>query len=222
MKFNIVFSIIISVILFSCHENRLCIKGDGVIREYELTNLEDFDKVELTGPIDLKIIQSTTPSVTILAEQALMDVMEYRVKNDELQVGFERKINCLNNTKPVTVVVAVPDLVEIQIDGNSEITCEGTIDFNELTITSYGKSEVELEGSVNHQTFIAEGKMEVSNFNLQSKTTYIDVNGSGEFDIACSEVLDIDVNGKAEVNYIGQPSISQDVNGSLELKSVNR
>jgi len=220
MKFTIITAFFLFILLSACNNESLCIKGDGQIVEFDLS-LDDFTKISLSGPIDLKIIQSDTPSLKIQAERQLMDVLAYQVRNNELEIGFERNIRCLNSSKGVLVVATISDLSQIRTDGSSDIFSEGNINLDELIINSHGEANVELSGFVANQVLVGDGKLDVRNFNLLTNLTEIEISGLGHFDINCSSELTIDVNGAATVNYKGTPSISQKVNGSLDLNNAN-
>ncbi|QDH79218.1 DUF2807 domain-containing protein [Echinicola soli] len=221
MKRNTIYSVLISAVLFSaCTDSNLCIKGDGEVKEYEL-EVDEFDEVALSGPIDLTLVQGEIRSLKILAESQLMDVLEHEVRGRELIVGFRDRIKCLKSTKGVRVIATVPDIHKISIDGDSEIENVGNLDLADLTIECHGVGEVALTGRVERQFYMVDGKIEVENFGLESAETTIDVNGKGEFEVNCTETMYIDVNGKAEVDYKGHPRIYQDVNGLLDLDDAN-
>ncbi|AWW31416.1 DUF2807 domain-containing protein [Echinicola strongylocentroti] len=221
MKLNTIYSALIAAVLFcSCTDNNLCIKGDGEVKEYDL-EVGEFDEVSLSGPIDLTIVQGEVQSLKVLAESQLMEALEYDVRGGELMIGFRDKVKCLKSTKGVRVIATVPDIHKISIDGDSEINNVGNLALTDLTIECHGDAEVVLFGTVDRQFFVVDGKIEVENFGLVSAETTIEVNGKGEFEVNCTEVMYIDVNGKADVDYKGHPRVYQDVNGLLDLDDAN-
>ncbi|AGA78163.1 head GIN domain-containing protein [Echinicola vietnamensis] len=221
MKRNTIYlAMMMAALLSACSDDHLCIKGDGELKDYVL-EVDDFDEVSLSGPIDLTVVQGDEQSLVVQAESQLMEVLEYDVRGSELMVGFKDKVKCLKSTKGVRVIATVPDLQWISIDGDSEIDNEGSLQLADLTIECHGEGEVELVGTVDRQFFVVDGKMEVENFGMISRETRIEVNGKAEFEVNCTDELYIDVNGKADVAYKGNPRIYQDVNGLLDLDDAN-
>lgn len=221
MKRKTIYLLAVVIGLFSaCTDNGFCIKGDGHVREYVL-EVEDFDAVALSGPIDLTIVQGETASAKIMAESQVMEVLEYDVRGGELMVGFKGKVRCFDTTKGVRVIATVPDIHKVIIDGVSEVENVGNLTLGDFTLECHGKGEVALTGTVDRQFFIVDGDIEVENYGLLSRETSIEVNGRGDFEVSCSDILDIDVDGKADVSYKGHPVITRKVNGALDLDDAN-
>lgn len=220
MKTNIICLLLLAVVFFSCEKDHLCIKGDGNVREYEL-ELDDFDQISLVGPIDLMIIQDEEASLKVMAEAQLMNELEYSVRNNELRIGLEGNVRCLDSNKGILVVATLPNIRKVSTDGLSTVTSEGELDLEELVIESFGEFHLELSGEVDRQVLYGEGRVEVSNFGLLTQETIIEIFGRGDYEISCSEELSIDVEGSARVDYKGTPLINQDVEGMLDLNDAN-
>ncbi|WP_215223298.1 GIN domain-containing protein [Echinicola shivajiensis] len=220
MKTNIICLLLLAVVSFSCEKDHLCIKGDGNVREYEL-ELDDFDQISLVGPIDLVIIQDEQASLKVMAEAQLMNELEYRVRNNELRIGLEGNIRCLDSNKGILVVATLPNIRKVSADGLSTVTSEGELDLEELVIASFGEFHLELSGEVDRQVLYGEGRVEVSNFGLLAQETVIEISGRGDYEVSCSEELSIDVEGSARVDYKGTPRINQRVEGLLDLNDAN-
>ena len=106
-------------------------------------------------------------------------------------------------------------------NGVSDIVSVGDLNLNQLAIDVSGTANVELSGQVTNQTIKVSGVLDAKNFELLSNNTTIDVSGSGDFEISCSDNLDIDVSGISNVAYKGNPSIDQDISGTLNLINAN-
>lgn len=205
--------------LQSCDEDRTCLHGGGTVNSYELS-LASFNRVSLHGPINLRISQGDEQSITIVAEPELYIPLEHKVENQQLIVGYD-DINCFDTDHGVWVNITVPDLTEIYSEGKNSILSEGQLDLDKLTINTSGSSTVELSGQITIQEFNSDGTITVNNLNLLTQRTNVNMVGSGDINISCSEVLDIDVEGLAKIAYIGDPSITQKVEGSLSLSKLD-
>ncbi|UCS95267.1 DUF2807 domain-containing protein [Echinicola marina] len=220
MKMNIIYLLLLTLVSFSCENDHLCIKGDGRVRTYEL-DLGAFDQVSLVGPIDLVIIQDEQASLKVMAEAQLMDVLDYRLSQNELRIGLEGNVRCLETNKGIVVVATLPNIRKVNSDGLSTVRSEGSLDLEELVINSYGEFHLELSGEIDRQVLYGEGNVEVNNFGLLTNETVIEIAGRGDYEVFCTEELSIDVEGAARVDYKGNPMISQHVEGLLDLNDAN-
>ncbi len=220
MKTLLFTSIVALAILSSCSEDKICLKGDGTVNDYDL-ELSTFDQVSLIGPVNLSITQGSTQSVSVRAESEMMDNLEYKVNNQNLRIGFEESVNCFETDYGVWVDVTVLDIASISITGVSEVVSNGDLQLDEVTIQASGVADVSLSGTANKQIIDAEGVLNVYNFDLLTKTTSIFISGVGNLDVNCSDNLDMDIKGVAVVRYKGTPTISKSVSGSLELIDKN-
>ena len=216
----LVSAILSSFFLTSCSEESLCLTGNGNVRSYDLS-LGPFNKVEMEGPINLRIIQGEEQSVQILSEAELYDPMHHYVQNETLKIGYKQNISCLNSDEGAWVVITVPNLARIMSSGISKIESEGELDLDKLTIITSGVAEINLAGLANTQELFAEGEMTVNNFDFSTLKTKINVDGSGNFEVACTEELIIEVQGSANIIYKGDPIVDKTVTGSLNLLKAN-
>ena len=216
----VITALIVMTYLFqSCDEDRTCLHGGGIVNSYDLS-LESFNRVFLYGPINLRITQGNEQSISIVAEPELYNPLEHKVVNEQLMVGYN-DINCFDTDHGVWVNITVPDLTEIITEGKNTILSEGQLDLAKLSINTSGSATVELSGQVAIQEINSDGTITVNNLNLLTQTTTINMAGSCDINISCSEVLDVDVEGAAKIAYSGDPSITQKSEGSLSLSKLN-
>ncbi|MFY0625987.1 MAG: DUF2807 domain-containing protein [Reichenbachiella sp.] len=201
----------------SCNDGS-CVEGTGSPSEYEIS-VNDFSKISLIGIMDLKITQGNEQKVIIVAETEIFDELIYGVNNQHLKFDFDS--DCINTDFGVEVRITVPDIRYISIEGNGGVTSSNDLSLDRLEIEVFGIGEVKLTGSANQIEYDVEGSLEVENFDFITASTYIDIEGSGDLEVSCTEILNIEVEGSANVAYKGEPQISQNVNGSLNLTNAN-
>ncbi|WP_296705497.1 head GIN domain-containing protein [Algoriphagus sp.] len=207
--------------LQSCIEDEnLCLTGSGVVNEYDIS-ITQFDKISISGPVNLRIKQGSVQKVTVFAEPELMQPIRYKVVSGELEIGYDNNITCFNTNFGVWIVITVPDINEIQASGENIIESDGDLDLDNLFINAEGKSTMNLKGKVNSQTIFSSGQTVVNNFNLLTQSTTLDISGEGNLEVSCEEELDIDVDGVSTISYKGNPSITQKVSGTLNLIDAN-
>lgn len=217
--FNLI--IAISIILFTgCNEDDVCLIGSGKIENYELTTAP-FNEISLIGPIDLRIKQGPELSLNVDAEPEIFTALTYEVKNGMLEIGFKDNITCFETDYGVWVNVTLPNITAIYQSGVSEIISDGDLNLAELHIEISGTADLLLSGQVQNHSIESSGVVDARNFGFQTKNTVIDISGTADIELSCSEKLDIEVDGSATISYKGNPNISEDVSGELELINAN-
>jgi hypothetical protein len=220
MKQTLILIAALPLFFGACDKDDLCLRGSGQTQEYPL-ELDAFDEVELSGPVDLRITQGAAQAVQVVAEPEMYSALEYRVRNGVLEIGYEGNVRCFETMHGVWVEITVPDLEAVSVSGDSEIVSAGDLDLDMLDITISGMADIDLSGTIADQRFDASGLLEVSNFDVQSNNVSIEISGKGEIDIQAQSGLDIDVSGEATIRYKGTPQITQKSSGLLTLINAN-
>ena len=221
MKSQIAIIAVLSVItLCRCEDDDLCLIGSGNVNTYQI-EAATFEGVNIYGPVNLRYTQGSTKEVSVTCEPEMFHHLDYHVSDKTLYIGYRENITCFETEHEVWVNITHPDLSTIEADGVNEIVTAAPITQPIIEIDASGKSRVSLSGQVEQQILTVAGELEVRNFNLQSKRTFIDVSGSSDMEISCSEILDIDVSGSSTIHYKGHPHINRTVDGSLSLHDAN-
>ncbi|MCX2744132.1 DUF2807 domain-containing protein [Mangrovivirga sp. M17] len=208
------------IVVSSCKDDDLCLTGSGNVIDYPL-ELGNFNSVALSGPINLELTQGAEQSVTISAEPEMYGPLYHKVNGNTLLVGYEDNVRCFNTNHGVWVNVVVPDISSIEAEGKSNIVSEGDLTLDQMNISNSGEAYINMSGTIDTQIINVDGKMTMKNFKVESKNIIINVVGSGDFEITCTEKLTINVEGSATVIYKGQPEIEQSSEGSLNLIDGN-
>ena len=216
----LIFCFSIVILFYACDNNNECIRGSGNLANY-LIDVTQFNKVALSGDINLQIKQGPDQKVTIATEPEIFAILEYGVKGTTFEVGYGKKVNCIQTAHGIWVNIEVPDINEIVISGRSEIFSIDDLVLDELSIIISGESKINITGQVNLQSIDVSGVVNVDNFGFVSDEVEITVSGSGDIEIYAQQLLNIIVSGAATVRYKGNPQISQQVSGILDLINAN-
>jgi hypothetical protein len=212
--------LIMTAAFFACDDDDLCLRGVGPVNDHQI-EVANFTKVKLSGPINLQISQAAIQEVNVRAQDDVFAPLEYDVQNGILSIGFNMNINCLESSQGVEVQITVPNLEAVEVFGNSDVTSNGALDFPYLHVKVFGNANFELAGIIDEQHIECDGRIDVYNFDVESKKVTLNIDGSATIEIACTENLDIEVDGSADVYYKGTPTIKQDVSGNLHLEHVD-
>lgn len=222
MKRLFILLIATSIVLFtSCdQDDALCLKGSGSVNNYGLTT-DAFTEVSLIGPVNLRIRQGQNLSLDVDAEPEIFAALSYSVKNGVLEIGFEENVSCFETDYGVWVNVTAPNIIAIYQSGVSEIISDGDLILPELELNVSGTANVSLSGQVQDQFIESSGILTTTNFELHSRNCWLDISGSADVEVSCSDKMKIEVDGSAKISYKGAPTISQEVSGELELIDAN-
>jgi len=218
MKYLLTLSVLFLLLTTSCDDDT-CVEGGGTLQDYPLT-VGTFDKISVSGPINIEITQGSTQQVVVQTEPEIFGIMETKVLNGEFILDFKDG-SCIKPKREITLLVTVADLTKISASGTSDIYSTGDLVLNNLTIEVSGLVKVSLTGSATEQTFNVSGSISVENFDFVTENTTIDISGSGELEVNCTQNLDITVSGAATIKYKGNPTINQNASGSLSLINSN-
>jgi len=219
MRITAFFILLAAITFTACDDDAVCLRGDGDVQEYEL-NVSDFNRISLSGPIDLVVKQGSTQSVTVRAEAPMYAELEYKVSNKEFEIGYDN-VRCFETNYGVEILVTVPELKEISVSGVSMIESDGQLILDNLDINVSGSAEVALEGEAETCDIEVSGTIEVYNFGFVNQKTTIDISGSADMEIFTEDELDIKISGSAVIEYMGTPTIDKNVSGSLDLIHIN-
>jgi hypothetical protein len=216
--------------------------GSGNVITQE-RNVRGFNQVLLVGSGELTITQGDTESLTITADDNLMDYIQSTVDGSTLMLGIDVDdlsdvITTYNPTR-LEYDLVVKDLSSLHLAGSGNASMEslttgkliltvagsGNIAITDLVASSVetnvpGTGNVELSGSTPNQMVTLAGSGNYIAPDLGSETAHVFIGGSGNATVWASEELDINIAGSGQVNYYGLPTVKQQILGSGEVKAL--
>jgi len=216
--------------------------GSGKIVTEE-RDVSGFDQILLAGPGDLTITQGETESLTITADDNLMDYIQSTVDGSTLMLGVDVDdlsdvITTFNPTR-LEYDLVVKDLSSLNLAGSGNASMDaldtgemiltvagsGNITINNLTADRVetnlpGSGNVELSGSAPDQMVTIAGSGNYIASNLESNIAHVFIGGSGNVTVWASDDLDINIAGSGKVDYYGSPTVKQQILGSGEVNAL--
>jgi hypothetical protein len=230
MKKLILFaSILTTLLITSCTKDANL--GTGIVVTEE-RNSKNFDGVEVTGSLEVHLIQSKQFRVKIESYENLIPYVETFVSNGVLQV---RMANGFQNGGNETVVwVYAPavyeinlngsgfvvtdnyhnfkDYLEVNLQGSGDITVRGTARTADVTL--YGSGIVRLDGSASNLTIENSGSGDVRAYDFSADQANVKIFGSGNALIDVWRYLDAEIVGSGDIIYEGNPRVLSFKSGS--------
>jgi hypothetical protein len=197
-----------------------CTKGNGNVITKELSGLKDFDEVSMGISADVELTQGETFSVTFVGEDNLLDVMEIKVVNGDLEIGNKKgKGTC--PTKDLKILVTMPSIKSVNLGGSGNIYATNAFKCDRLELNIGGSGNIKMQGSADKIEANIGGSGDIELFNLKAQKGEVNIGGSGNCDVNVEKSLEVNVAGSGDVRVKGNPSIDKNIIGSGEVKRMN-
>ena len=200
-KISIV-SLILGTALFltSCDwYGRQTVVGTGDLESMEV-KLTAFEGVSVTGTCDVNILIGETQSLEFRAQQEILEVLSYEVRDHILHIGFKADYT-VNTSKDIIANIVIPELSLVSVTGAGDFELEGAKqELLDIHITGAG---------------------DVSAFDMEVKDCTIRISGAGNCEVNVSDNLDVIISGVGNVFYMGQPALTSDISGVGNVSPVS-
>ncbi|MGZ7068857.1 MAG: head GIN domain-containing protein [Methanobacterium sp.] len=233
-KYIIIVLLLLAVIAASGCTNQ----GTGSGKVINQTrDVASFNQIDFNGAGELIITQGDKESVTVQADDNLMNNIKTNVNNNKLTISFDN--NMPVPTQPVKIYVTVKDLNSINVTGTGLVKSDNlnvnglTLTINgagnstlnnlnaqTLNITLSGAGTITTSGNVNEQNMQISGAGEYNAGNLTSKIATVTINGGGKSTVKVSDTLNAIINGAGQISYIGSPKVTQQISGVGNVNKI--
>jgi hypothetical protein len=207
------------------------VKGSGNLKT-ETRRVSGFSAVTLQGSGSLTISVTGTESLTIEAEDNLLEYLTSDVSDGRLTLGT-RPNTGIQATKGIKYMLTVKDLSDLQISGsgdavldtinassfNAVISGSGSMVINNITTSNFnfvlnGSGKVTVAGKADNLNIQIPGSGSFDGTGLDSKTATVGCSGSGNVIAKVSDTLNVTISGSGSVQYIGDPVVTKTIPGS--------
>lgn len=203
-------------------------KGNGNIikQTYEVLS---FKSIEISGTYDVILNQSDKESVSVVADENIINFIKVESKNNVLTISTKRNLKTKSN---VQVFIDFIDVNSIESSGvsniisdsiikanNFEIELDGAgtanlnIEVSKLEVDIKGAGIVEISGNVDFNDIDISGAGIFKGHNLITRKTEIEISGASKAYVNASDILDVEITGASEVKYAGNPAVKQKISG---------
>ena len=171
--------------------------GDQVTRSLDL---DPINSITLDGVANIYVVKGTDQSVTLRAQQNIIDVMNWELRSGNLIISLDENIS-LRNHKEIRFEITVNELNKLSHSGVGDVYLEGAT-------ASY--LEIDFRGVGDIQAY----DMPVGNCDVYS-------DGVGDCWVMVNDYLDVDIPGLGNVYFRGNPGISFSSTGPGNLINDN-
>lgn len=241
VKIGIAIAYILAVLTSSCVGfNEKNVKLSGVTK-VSTKEISAFDKVDVSGAIDVIVNIGNKSEVVIEADSAIMPYVVTEVKDRELRIYNKDIIGFYNfKNNKILVTITTPSILELESSGACDVTindlktdmfkvslsgaCDliGSFECNVLDLEASGSSDSKLRGKVKNCNIELSGASDIKAFDLEVDNLKIEGSGSSNVEITVQNSLDVELSGASELRYKGEPKyIKTDMSGVSNLTKID-
>jgi len=200
-------------------------------------NMSGFTRLEVSGGFEVVLTQGNNESVTIEADENIIDNIKTRVTGKTLEVYTKGTIR---NYKIMRIYITFKQLESIELSGAVKITADQSLQFDSLELDISGACSLEfdmeadrleldlsgaskllLNGFVNHLDADCSGSSKLLLAGLKTKTISLDSSGATTAEFWVTESLKVESSGASNVRYKGEPkSVNLDNSGASSVKKM--
>lgn len=241
VKIGIAIAYILAVLTSSCVGfNEKNVKLSGVTK-VSTKEVSAFDKVDVSGAIDVIVNIGNKSEVVIEADSAIMPYIVTEVKDRELKIYNKDIIGFYNfKNNKILVTITTPSILELESSGACDVTindlktdmfkvslsgaCDliGSFECNVLDLEASGSSDSKLRGKVKNCNIELSGACDIKALDLEVDSLKIEGSGSSNVEITVQNSLDVELSGASELRYKGEPKyIKTDMSGVSNLTKID-
>lgn len=202
-------------LLSSCGISNISgIKGSGNAKT-ETRNVSGFKEIKAGGAVNLEIIVQKDFSVSIEADDNLLEHIKTEVSGDTLSISPKDSISPKTKIK---VKISMPELTNLDISGASTANVSGA-KTDSLKLNASGASKINIDGETKSLDAKASGASKIEAENLRTENAKADSSGASTVTVAPTGDLDAEASGASTVIYTTEPkNIKQNASGASSIK----
>lgn len=198
--------------------------------EEPVSNLEDFDQLEVNGAFDLRIVRGDQYKVELHGPEKEKDKYEIYRHGETLVIDYEG-----NNGKnfkfenlrinEVRITITMPSLDKLELTGygtarfdeftsddldiniKGPVKLKGDVNTERLSVTLSGKAEADLSGRASKLNADLELASKLNAYGLEVFDAFIEARLASSAKVSVSGTLEMEELGASDIDYRGNPNI---------------
>lgn len=190
------------------------VRGSGN-KASETRDVSDFKGIQAGGAVNLEITVQENYSVTVEADDNLLQYIKTEVSGDTLKIYTE---NNINPKSKMNVKVSMPELNSLEISGAS--TADVTnVNADSIRLEASGASKIKINGTAKNLQSEASGASSIEASDLTVENADVEANGASKTTVSASSELKADASGASTIYYTGEPkNLKQNSSGASSIK----
>lgn len=203
---------------FDWYDSKDIVHGSGNAAT-ESRSLSPFHRIVSHESIDVDVRIGETQSVTVRADDNLLEWVRTSVDDGTLEIRWRSKHGkgSSSNTSP-RIEIVVRSLDRLELHGSGDARVSG-LKGESFALDISGSGDARAEGAVDRLTVDVSGSGDVELFGLEARAVEVTVSGSGDAEVNARESLRVEISGSGDVDYRGDPkSVQRDISGSGDVE----
>ncbi|PXX99187.1 DUF2807 domain-containing protein [Marinifilum breve] len=196
-------------------------KGNGIVKKQD-REIGSFSAISSGSGIDVYLKQGDKESVTVEADENLLELIVTRIKGDKLVIKTEDPIR---RAKKLNVYVTFVNVNEISVSSGSDLESSHLLKFEDLDISVSSGADADLElkadnltcsvssgadanlsGTANSFYGKASSGSDLRAADLKAKVCKAKASSGGDVSVYASESIEASASSGGDVNYYGDPT----------------
>jgi len=193
--------------------NMTGIKGSGTSKT-EQRSVSDFTKIDAGGAMNVEVDAQKDFSVSVEADDNLLQHIKTEVSGDTLKIYSEGKIS---PSAKLNVKISMPAIEGLNLSGASDgkIT---NVRAGSFELKASGASEVTIIGEAKNLEADASGASEIDAEGLKVEDANIEASGASSASVSATNNLEATASGASKIYYAGEPkNIKQNASGASSI-----
>lgn len=192
------------------------IPGSGV-SDTETRQVDSFDEIELSGIGTLNISTGDTQSVSVTADDNLLELLETSVSDGKLKI---RPTKSISPKTDIVIDVTIPNIKAVELSGATSLNLDN-VSSESLSIEMSGACGADGSGNIGDLNLEMSGACKARFKSLEAKNVKVDLSGAGSATVFASESFEADVSGVGKITCHGNPpDVTKDSSGISKIKIV--
>jgi len=189
----------------------------------ETRYISSFSAIVITGSVDVYLSQDEEESITIEADENLLDIIATEVEGNTLRIYEKKNIRQAESRKVYVNFRELNSLIakgatdvygrspiqaetlELGISGASDVTLEIYVD--ELICRIKGAADAYLSGEAEAMIARVSGSCDLEAGKLVTQICQVEASGASDAQVHAVESLDAKASGSSDIEYRGNPEI---------------
>ena len=190
------------------------IKGSGTSKS-EQRNISGFSKIEAGGAMNVEITAQGDFSVTVEADDNLLQYIKTETSGDTLKIYSEGRIS---PKAKMNVKITMPEVKGLDVSGASNAVVSN-VKVDSLELNASGASKIKIEGESKDLDSDASGASKIDAENLRVENAKVKASGASSSIVSPSNELKADASGASSIHYTGEPkNVNQKSSGASSVK----
>ncbi|MCF8268228.1 MAG: DUF2807 domain-containing protein [Ignavibacteriales bacterium] len=188
----------------------------GINAETEKRDLEKFNKVELAGAFNTRIIISDHFSIKIEGNKKDIAEVITEVSGNVLEVKMDWSYR---QRDEINLVIYTKSLEALVCSGANKVEATD-LKSDEFNLEVSGAGDTKIAGECRNFTVSISGAGNLEAADFKAKKVHISISGAGNAEIYAAEGIDATVSGASKLIYYGNPKdVDTDITGASVIKS---